>query len=94
MSETLKKLEECNIRNGVKGLNKHCCLILTKYFKDDNDIIEVFLFYNIDLFIFKYFKSLDVVIKQFLNGCTKIFSFYSNEIVLNFIFNILMLLFM
>jgi hypothetical protein len=43
MSHSVKRVEKYNIKNGVIGLNKYCCMILTKYFKDNNDIIEVFI---------------------------------------------------
>jgi hypothetical protein len=49
----LKKKEiekyRCNIRNGIIGMNRDINNKLTKFFKEDNDIVEVF---NFILFLF------------------------------------------
>jgi hypothetical protein len=57
MSEEIEKWK-CNILNGGVGMLRDICMRVTKYFKNDSDIIEVcfcFVFIYYFLFLFYYF---------------------------------------
>jgi hypothetical protein len=44
---------KCNILNGAVGMLRDICVRVTKYFKNDSDIIEVcFIYFFIFIFIF------------------------------------------
>jgi hypothetical protein len=53
MSEEIEKWK-CSILNGVVGMLRDICMRVTKYFKNDSDIIEVYFvcFYFCFLFLF------------------------------------------
>jgi hypothetical protein len=50
MNEEIEKWK-CNIENGLLGMLRNICILLTKYFKNEKDIIEVF-FYFCFMFLF------------------------------------------
>jgi hypothetical protein len=41
---------KCNILNGVVGMLRDICMRVTKYFKNDSDIIEVYFYFLFILF--------------------------------------------
>jgi hypothetical protein len=53
MNEEIEKWK-CNIENGLLGMLRDICILLTKFFKNDSDIIEVSLFYFYFFFIFYF----------------------------------------
>jgi hypothetical protein len=71
-SEEIEKWK-CNITNGMVGMNRDINIKLTKYFKTDGDVIEVYyfllfiLFFSF-LFLFFFYYSLCVLVHSFLSG--------------------------
>jgi hypothetical protein len=56
-SEINEEIEKwkCNIENGLLGMLRDICILLTKYFKNDSDIIEVSCIFIFIFILFFYF---------------------------------------
>jgi hypothetical protein len=82
---------KCNILNGVVGMLRDICMRVTKYFKNDSDIIEVcffFIFVFDFIFCFYFDYSLFALIPNSSSGsdisCLKIFEVYVNFLFIFF----------
>jgi hypothetical protein len=51
-----EELSLCNIVNGLLGMNRDINIKLTKYFKNNNDLIEVYIFFFFFLFLLFYYS--------------------------------------
>jgi hypothetical protein len=85
MNEEMEKWK-CNIPNSLLGMLRNICILLTKYFKNEADVVEVF-FYLVFYFYFNY--SLFALVQNSLRGsnisCSRVFD-VSIFILLIFIF--------